>query len=408
MILQLVWSFQSILYVLLHVDIWWHLMTFAYFFRAGKCQPELQAESGTWWRRSFQRLTSAPGWTGFLLASCVDWILPWGWRPRVDASFCFVFTRAACLLNLPYWMTQAWLDMTYTYLYYIYITCIFLSAKISVFSAETALTIHHAEVVRSHKDVLARPKFPKKCEMSCERAIYIVDLCLSSFSWCFFRMNWFVQLFIWLDSVFILSMDARQSRLYSMIIRAAPEGVWTVWCHLKKHAFAAAFFSQPKGVFFWSQTVLFPTARVRDSSSQMFWYRAFWQWIKACFTQPIQIVKFEPVGSARFNRFHPEVTVDVEQKYRCQNSIDHRNMFDWTKMIFLDASHASVWFCGLTNLTFVSQRNLFQYLASSQTYACNIQARAYHSYHVRGMTYLKKIMYKDTLLPETKHKFQSF
>ena len=120
MILQLVWSFQSILYVLLHVSRW-HLMTFAYFFRAGKCQPELQAESGTWWRRSFQRQTSAPGWTGFLLASCVDWILPWGWRPRVDASFCFVFTRAACLLNLPYWMTQAWLDMTYTYLYSIYI-----------------------------------------------------------------------------------------------------------------------------------------------------------------------------------------------------------------------------------------------------------------------------------------------
>ena len=139
-------------------------------------------------------------------------------------------------------------------------------------------------------------------------------------------MNWFIQLFIWLDSVFILSMDARQSRLYSMIIRAAPEGVWTAWCHLKKHASAAAFF-RSQTAFFLSQTVLFPTARDRDSSSQMLWYRAFWQWIKACFTQPIQIVKFEPVGSARF---HPEVTVDVGQKYRCQNSIDHRNMFDWT------------------------------------------------------------------------------
>ena len=109
-----------------------------------------------------------------------------------------------------------------------------------------------AETVKSDKDILARPKLLCKSNVSSNARCFVKRL----HSWSSFLVG------IWdavhpcssnclFDStLFILSMDARWSQLYSKIIRA-PQGVWTARCQ---------------------------------------------QWIKACFTQPIQIVRFEPVG----------------------------------------------------------------------------------------------------------------
>ena len=147
--------------------------------------------------------------------------------------------------------------------------CIFLCAKISVFSVETAFSewehflkkghfwfsawfVGVPETVRSDTEMLARPKLLYKSNVSSNARCFVKRL----HRWSSFLVG------IWdavhpcssnclFDStLFILSMDARWSQLYSKIIRA-PQGVWTARCQ---------------------------------------------QWIKACFTQPIQIVRFEPVG----------------------------------------------------------------------------------------------------------------
>ena len=65
-------------------------------------------------------------------------------------------------------------------------------------------------------------------------------------------------------------------------------------------------------------------------------------------------------------------------------------MFDWAKIeVLMRVFDFVEW---LTSRLWASA-TCFNTFASSQTYACNIQERAYHSYHVWGMTYLKKMFH---------------
>ena len=111
------------------------------------------------------------------------------------------------------------------------------------------------------------------------------------------------------STLFILSMDARWSQLYSKIIRA-PQGVWTARCQ---------------------------------------------QWIKACFAQPIQIVRFEPVGPGFRSRLMLDRSIDAKIMVFTEKFWLNTN---WC----LDAS-PSAWFCGLTNIS----ASCFNTFASSQT-----------------------------------------
>ena len=161
---------------------------------------------------------------------------------------------------------------------------------------------------------------------------------------------------VWLDSVLIFFwMDAIQPRLYSELIKADPEGVWTARCHRRKHTFAVAFFRR-QTVFFAPKHHFFPNPLDRGNSSSMLRYRclltvnqsASYATYPNCFGLKLLVAH----ASAWF---HPQVTVAVRPRYRCQNYkicfVEQRNScFD-----------ASVWLCGWTHLTFVSQHNPFQY-----------------------------------------------
>lgn len=197
------------------------------------------------------------------------------------------------------------------------------------------MTIHHAETLRSDRDI-PRPKSLCKSNVSsnarCFRkrlhslsSFLVVHPCSSNY------------LFGSALSLFVQWM--RDSHDYSKIIRAAVEGVST------NSAMPSAFFPDRT----WSLQFCLPNAYISllsDSEST----RAIPT------SSTLSGLSIEPVGSAWFP---PKVTVDVGQKSRCQSNIDHRNMFGWTNKMCLDAS---VWFCGLTNQIFVSQPNLFQYL----------------------------------------------
>ena len=206
--------------------------------------------------------------------------------------------------------------------------CIFLCAKISVFSVETAFSewehflkkghfwfsawfVGVPETVRSDTEMLARPKLLCKSNVSSNARCFVKRL----HSWSSFLVG------IWdavhpcssnclFDStLFILSMDARWSQLYSKIIRA-PQGVWTA---------------------------------------------RYQQWIKACFTQPIQIVRFEPVGPGFRSPLMLDGSIDTKIMVITETCWLNTN---WC----LDAS-PSVWFCGLTNIS----ATCFNTFASSQT-----------------------------------------
>ena len=179
----------------------------------------------------------------------------------------------------------------------------------------------------------------------------------------------FIQLFDLTRCVDIRWMDAIQSGSIQN-----SSGLLLTECEqrdaIKENThFCSGVFSKANNVFVCSETAFFfPTVRGRRNSSKLF--------------------RFEP-GSA----FHP--TPLMFDRIDAKIMLITETFLNWT------AIDVSVWFCGFTHLTFV------KLILACQTYSCNTQERAFHSYHVRGMTYLKKafFMCQDTLFPEKKRRY---
>ena len=149
----------------------------------------------------------------------------------------------------------------------------------------------------------------------------------------------------------------------------------------KTHTFAAAFFrKQTQRFFFAAKRPFFPTVRGRrNSSSQTLRYYCLltvnqgvhYSTHSNCFGLSLLVAPFTQSTPLMFDRIDPKIMLITET---C--------LIEQQLMLVFDFVRYSPHVC--------------------QTYSCNTQERAFHSYHVRGMTYLKKafFMCQDTLFPE--------